>query len=147
MAVISEKSNFRPRRRWIAHMAWLMVSVAALCGGIYLGIRWGTAALGSMDMGNHRFQALQAANVTVTALERDDPAQIRSAAAFVLSESIFHLAGTPRYSDCVPAERDVLKRSLAWLDANRPATYDALRDIRGMAAQFCDKPAEPVNFP
>lgn len=118
-----------------------------LMGGLCVGMRWSSVTLDTMDMMNHRSEDFGRIRLALKALDSDDPAELRKGNSRLLYNALMGLAGVPRYSDCNPAERDMIARTRAHLDTDMPASSKGEEVVRGMAYAFCEKPREMVSFP
>ncbi|QWT18785.1 hypothetical protein KPL74_13655 [Bacillus sp. NP157] len=136
----------RRRRRWLVHVAWLIVTLAALVGGIYVGMGWGTQAIIGITSGGNRAAAMRRLYVTLDAADSDDVAKLRLVDRWMVKRIVEDLASIPRYGDCKPEERETLGRAKAWLAANDPVKFEGQGYMRELAFRFCDKPAEVFRF-
>lgn len=147
MSVVTESLPVRRSRRWLVHVAWAVVALGSLVGGVLLGMRWSGASIGTMAMNNARAESFGRMRIALEALDSDAAAQLRLGTTKLLYNATFSLAGVPRFFDCKPAELQVLARAKTHLDTAMPAQVGPMSDMRTMAYEFCEKPATPVNFP
>lgn len=147
MAVSAGQTSTRKPRRWLVHIGWAVLAMLLFLSGILLGMRWSDAALGTMDMTNHRQESFGRTRMALKALDSNDPAELRKGTIKLLYNAMFSLAGVPRFDDCKPAERDLIVRAKARLDVDIPPQSDGEKTVRDMAYAFCEKAPTKVSFP
>jgi hypothetical protein len=147
MAVIAEQALVRPRRRWVIHTVWLLISLGALAGGVALGFRWSGMAWAGLSSTDEQWTSMANARLTLDALESGDPAKLRHANVVILGAAVGKLAYLPRYADCRQKDRDVLLRARSWFSTNEPGFFPGEADLRTRGYTFCDRAREPFNFP
>jgi hypothetical protein len=147
MAVTAEQPMVRKRRPWIVHTVWALVALGCLAGGVALGFRWCGQALAGLTSTNRQSASFARIRITLAAIESDDPVKLRHANAVLLYEAVDTLGYLPRYTECRPSDREQLAHAIAWLDSHPVGYGDMFKDLRKMAATFCDKPPPEVNIP
>jgi len=147
MESVPGQAASRKSRRWVAHAVWAVLAMALFVGGILLGMRWSSASLGTMAMTSQRAGSFGRMRIALHALDEKDPAELRKDTMRLLYEATFSLAGVPRYSDCKPAERDLMMRAKSHLEAEMPSISDDYTSYRNMAYAFCEKAPDSITFP
>ena len=115
--------------------------------GILLGMRWSGAALGTMSMTNQRQENLGRIRIALSALDSNDPAELRKGTTKLLYNAVLGLTGVQRYSDCTPDESDLIARARLRLNADMPPRSDGEMKLRDMAYAFCAKARSVAGSP
>lgn len=134
-------------RRWLVHVGWALLAMTLFMAGILLGMRWSGAALGTMSMTNQRQENLGRIRIALSALDSNDPAELRKGTTKLLYNAVLGLAVVPRYSDCTTAEHDLIARAKTHLDGDMPPWSDGEKKLRDMAYTYCQKAPDKVAFP
>lgn len=148
-AVDSEPSSVTPeprkRRRWLVHVAWLVVVLLAFWGGAEVGGRVTGSVLGSLSMESLRASSLRGVRVALRLLNEDDVAVHHRFEDISLRENVGSLTGMPRYLACTPNDVAALAEAKAYITAHPLEAERPYENLYSEGLAYCDKPADRLS--
>lgn len=106
------------KRPWLIHVLWFVGVLTSGGLGYYLGGQTVGSVLGRLYMQNRRTFQFADIAMTVTALEKSDPAFSRRRDIDRLRFSLLNLAYQDGDWKCTENDRRILARAKTWLEAN-----------------------------
>jgi len=106
------------KRPWLIHVLWFLGVLVSGGLGYYLGGQTVGSVLGRLYMQNRRSFQFADIAMTVTALEKADPAFSRRRDIDRLRFSLLNLAYQDGEWKCTENDRRILVRAKTWLEAN-----------------------------